>query len=397
MAKGWLRRKKGKLMYCWYNANGNERSKVVGVAMLTDAEGWLRVGELGLDKLVNKPDPANATFGEVAIHYLASGKKRTGEDKAQSTKNVEQHIYDDYLQPRWGERVAKNIEPLEIQEWLDSLKRKLADTTRAKIRTVMSAIYRHGQKLGMIPRREENNPMKWVSCGTTSDYEAITVSPEEAFAIVERLPQFEGTLLTLVAVTAIRISEALGLRWGDILWDKLQIMIRRDWVNGKLGRPKSKSSKAPVEMNEALASILLAWRQETAYSKDSDFLFASFKMHGSQPRLGSMIVQRYIRPAALQEGVLRKLDDGTCVDKYGNKVIRFGFHNFRHALATFLIEKGHDPLVVQRMLRQSDVKMTMHYTHNSHKRREAQAQFMERFLPEGERVPKRVLEATQQN
>jgi integrase len=85
-----------------------------------------------------------------------------------------------------------------------------------------------------------------------------------------------------------------------------------------------------------------------------------------------MIVQDYIRPAALQAGVLRKLDDGTWVDKYGNNVTRFGFHNFRHALATFLIEKGHDPLVVQRMLRHSHVDMTMHYTHNSHKRREAQ-------------------------
>lgn len=103
----------------------------------------------------------------------------------------------------------------------------------------------------------------------------------------------------------------------------------------------------------------------------------------------------YIRPAALHAGVLRKLADGTWLDKYGNKVTRFGFHNFRHALATFLIEKGHDPLVVQCMLRHSHVDMTMHYTHNSHKRREAQAQFIERFLPEGERVPKRVPETVQ--
>ena len=32
MAKGWFRRKKGKLVYCWYNANGDERSKVIGLA-----------------------------------------------------------------------------------------------------------------------------------------------------------------------------------------------------------------------------------------------------------------------------------------------------------------------------------------------------------------------------
>ncbi len=66
----------------------------------------------------------------------------------------------------------------------------------------------------------------------------------------------------------------------------------------------------------------------------------------------------------------------------------FGFHNFHHALATFLIEKGQSPLVVQRMLRHhSHVDTRMHYTHKSHTRREALAQFIERFLPQGERVP----------
>jgi integrase len=109
----------------------------------------------------------------------------------------------------------------------------------------------------------------------------------------------------------------------------------------------------------------------------------------------AMIVQDYIRPAAIQAGVLIKLDNGTCVNKLGNLVNRFGFHNFRHALATFLIENGQDPLVVQRMLRHSHVDMTMHYTHNSHKRREAQAQFIERFLPVGKREPKREPEAVQ--
>jgi len=159
--------------------------------------------------------------------------------------------------------------------------------------------------------------------------------------------------------------------WSDIDWKKLKINIRRDWVDGELGRPKSRASKAPVEMHETLAALLQAWRQESPYSKDSDFLFPSFKLHGKQPRIGSMIVQDYVRPAAVAAGVIRE----DCP--------RFGFHNLRHGLSTFLIENGHDPVVVQRMLRQSNVDMTMHYTHNSHKAREAQGQFIERFLPNG--------------
>jgi len=127
-------------------------------------------------------------------------------------------------------------------------------------------------------------------------------------------------------------------------------------------------------MHETLANLLQLWREQTPYGRDSDFLFPSFKLHGKQPRLGSMIVQDYVRPAALAAGVIS--DD----------CLRFGFHNLRHGLSTFLIENGHDPVVVQRMLRQSDVQMTMHYVHNSRQARNAQAQFMERFLPSGNSV-----------
>jgi integrase len=109
-------------------------------------------------------------------------------------------------------------------------------------------------------------------------------------------------------------------------------------------------------IKDPLAALLQGWRHETPYSKDSDFLFPSFKLNGKQPRLGSMIVQDYIRPAAVAAGVIPE----DCP--------RFGFHNLRHGLSTFLIDNGQDPVVVQRMLRQSHVDMRMHYVYNSHRR-----------------------------
>jgi integrase len=367
MARGWFRRKKGKLTYYWCNTSGVERSKLVGPDTLTDEEGWLKVGELGLEKLAGKPDPAKITFGDVLSHYLAYSKKKTGEDKAHSSKNSDERNARLHLR-HWGGRVAKDLEPLEIQLWIDGLSKGL----RSKIRSMMSAVYNHGQKFGMIPRSEGANPMKWVSATTVSDYEAISLSPEESFAILEGIKDpLVRVLVILVAVTAIRIGEALGLMWSDIDWKKLKINIRRDWVDGQLGRPKSRASKAAVEMHETRAALLEGWRRETPYSKDSDFLFPSFKLRGKQPRVGSMIVQDYIRPAAVAASVIPE----DCP--------RFGFHNLRHGLSTFLIGNGHDPVVVQRMLRQSCVDMTMHYVHNTGKARNAQAQFIERFLPNG--------------
>lgn len=81
----------------------------------------------------------------------------------------------------------------------------------------MSAVYNHGQKFAMIPRSEGSNPMKWVSATTVSDYEAVSLSPEESFRILERIRDpLVRVLVILVAVTAIRIGEALGLMWSDI-------------------------------------------------------------------------------------------------------------------------------------------------------------------------------------
>lgn len=125
----------------------------------------------------------------------------------------------------------------------------------------MSAVYNHGQKFGMIPRSEGANPMKWVSATTVSDYEAISLSPEESFAILEGIKDpLVRVLVILVAVTAIRIGEALGLMWSDIEWKKLKINIRRDWVDGQLGRPKSRASKAAVEMHGCTRPLRPFWK-----------------------------------------------------------------------------------------------------------------------------------------
>jgi integrase len=337
---------------------------------MTDEEGWLKVGQLGLDKLVAKADPSTCTFGEVMTAYLAYGKTKTGKVKAHSTRNKEERNARNYLS-HWSDRVACEIEPAEVQEWLDSQSIGL----RSALRNLMSGIYRYGQKYGKIPRTQESNPMRWVSASDETGYEAIALEPEDAFLVLDQIQDpLVRCLVILVAVTAMRIGEALGLKWGDIDWKKGKIIIRRDWVDGAIGAPKSILSKAPVEMHETLAAVLQAWREATPYAKDGDFLFPSVKLDGKQPRLGSMIVADYVKPAAIGAGVIAK----DCP--------RFGLHNMRHGLSTFLIENGTDPVVVQRMLRHSNLPMTMHYTHNRKQARAAQGLFLDRFLPKDVRA-----------
>lgn len=367
MKEPFLRRKDNSTFYTWYNKDGKERCRKLGSDSLEDAEAMLIVGQLGLDKNNHQPDPHNATFGDLLEAWLIWGKTKSGRDKEFTTKIMDETNARLYLRPQWGHRTAKDIQPLEIQEWLDALDLK----AKSKIRSTMSAVYYYGQKFGKIPRTEECNPMKWVSAADDSMYEAITVTPEQAFLIVEQLPLFERTLLITVAITGLRMSEVLGLQWKHIEFNTLLIRVLQAWKYGKLGKPKSKASKHPVTMPPVLARLLGGWQSVTPYNKPEDWVFASFKLKGRKPRVGSMIAQDYFRPVATRLGII----PSDCP--------RFGFHNFRHSLATFLVENGTDPEVVQRMLRHSNLPTTLIYVHNQKQSRAAQERFAQKFLPSG--------------
>src|SRR5438132_2074645 len=73
-----------------------------------------------------------------------------------------------------------------------------------------------------------------------------------------------------------------------------------------------------------------------------------------------MLVEDYLRPAAVKAGVLasRWDDKGRLID---DDPRRFGFHNLRHSLASFLIRIRTDPKTVQTLLRHSDVKLTLQF------------------------------------
>ena len=150
-----------------------------------------------------------------------------------------------------------------------------------------------------------------------------------------------------------------------------KIHVRRTWTCGQIGMPKSKSSHAPVPLHSLLAEFMQAWRTTTPYSQPGDWVFASLKCKGRQPRVANMLVEYHLRPAAVRAGVLLKDDK-----------VRFGFHNLRHSLASFLVRTKTDPKTVQALLRHSDVKTTLQlYAHSiSEDRMAAQGQVLEAIL-----------------
>jgi integrase len=124
-------------------------------------------------------------------------------------------------------------------------------------------------------------------------------------------------------------------------------------------------------MHPLLAEFMQTWRNQTPYPQLENWVFPSLKLNGRKPRAANMLVEDYLRPAAVKAGVIAASDP-----------CRFGFHNLRHSLASFLVRSKTDPKTVQALLRHSDVKTTLQlYAHSvSADRMTAQGEVLQAIL-----------------
>lgn len=306
-------------------------------------------------------------------HELQDDQSEATIKKAYTTAKMYKRILNNRLIPRFGKQAPLSIEPLMVEQWLKELKKAedLENPTLDKIRRVMNLVYKHGQRYGLIPRDESANPMRWVRQKTTSSYMAVIMSPQQAFEILLNIPEPRRTLVLTDAATALRVSEILSLTWLDLDFEDQVINVRRAYVWGKFKPPQSKASKAPVPMHPLLAGFLMAWRERTMYAKDKDYVFPSFRLKGRKPLSASIMVQKYLRPAAVKAGVIK-----------ADERVRFGFPNFRHSLASALVKLKCDPKTVQGLLRHEDLRTTMQlYAQTDREAKlEAQGKFLELLL-----------------
>src|SRR5258706_2815571 len=355
--RGWLKkesRTQGETWVLYFRTtrkfDGRRVENKIPIGFVRDfpdkSSAWAEVERLHL--ALNPVDSRRGvTFADLEQHYAEHelvDRSESIHPKAHTTIKGYERVLRNRLLPKWGSRIALGIQPLEIEQWLTTLKReeRLENPTLDRMRRVMSMVYRHGQRYGLISRSQESNPMRFVRCKTTSGYEAMIITPEQAFAVVCNLREPERTLTLLAAGTGLRISECLGLQWHDVNFADGMIDVRRTWTCGQVGLPKSKASKGPVPLHPLLDDFMRLWKQKTTYSQAGDWVFPSTRLNGKQPRVANMLVEDHLRPAAVKAGILSSHPDnhGGLVD---DDPRRFGFHNLRHSLASFLIRTRTEP------------------------------------------------------
>jgi integrase len=158
-------------------------------------------------------------------------------------------------------------------------------------------------------------------------------------------------LILTAAITGLRQSELLGLRWRDVDWTAQRIRVRNAYVRREhSGDGKSElSTLRSVPMADRLARALDRWSRRTAYDDEDDLVFA-------HPQKGT----------PLDRSKVTKRFKAACTAA-GVRPIRF--HDLRHTFGTRMAASGQPIRSIQEFLGHADSKTTqiyMHYAPSEH-------------------------------
>ena len=159
--------------------------------------------------------------------------------------------------------------------------------------------------------------------------------------------EIAGPNLALVdAVTALRASELVALKWKNVGWDTGILRSEFAFVEGELKDTKSRNNALPLA--RPVLNVLRLWREHTPYRSDEDWIFASPHYHGKTPYTYQILFRRHIRPVIERVSTLKS-----------SKQEPIGWHTLRRSLATLLISNGENVKVAQSQLRHTTPKITL--------------------------------------
>jgi integrase len=364
-----LKRKAGPDVWVlrWYDeTNGTRtyRKRTLGTVIRYPHQRDAEKAADALRSTINSEFTVPETVAELVTHYREN--ELTEEKKAYATIEANTHYLANHIVPQWGAMYLQDVRTVDVELWLHTL--QLAPGTRSKIRNIMSAVFNHAIRHEWMDR----NPITKVRVSAKRLREPDVLTPAEFASLITVLDLRERAMVMLDGSTGLRRSELVALTWADIDLELMQVNVRRSCVRNHFGDTKTEASHKPVPLHPSVVKCLKAWREESPYAAEADFLFPSLRRGGKQPLSPDTLLKKVIRPAVERAGIKNK---------------RIGWHSFRHSLATNLRAAGVDLKTAQELLRHANSRITLEvYTHAiSATKREANNRVMQMVLEAGKK------------
>jgi len=291
----------------------------------------------------NTPKPTgpdtSLTVAELVEHYK---ERELGEDsgKAAKPRKAYLYIFNNYVLPKWGSLSLAAVKSVAVEDWLKTL--PLANGSKAKVREVFGAAFRHAMRHELFPK----NPITHVRQVRKRAGEPEILEPSEILAILGELEGVEPvrTAFLIAAVMGMRRGEIFGLKWQDVSFERAILHVRRSYVDGVEGPPKTDSSRRPLPIPPPALEALKAWREKAAYTEPDHWVFASEFHFGKQPLWPGTLWRRNVAPAIDRAKITKR---------------KLGWHSLRRSYASLLLSSGASLRVSMELMRHSTSEMIL--------------------------------------
>lgn len=319
---------------------------------LTRSQAERRLQEL-IAEASSEPVGCDHSVGEIGrmllSHLAALGRKTSTLGDYESYLRV-------HIEPFFGDRLAGQIGRREIESFV-ATKRAEGKATKSILNYLgfLHSIFAFAERRGLVaanPVRQVDKPR-----AADSDPDVRFLDEAELERLLGAVPgdlrgSVERPLYLTAAMTGLRQGELIALRWRDVDFAAARIRVRRSYVRGEFGTPKSKRSTRSVPMAGRVALELERLLGRSTYTSDDDLVFA-------HPQTGvpldrSRLLKRF-KAAARRAGI---------------DVVRF--HDLRHTFGTRMAAAGVPLRTLQEWMGHRDFKTTLIYADYQPSEREAE-------------------------
>ena len=294
-------------------------------------------------QLLNEPKHkaiiCDMSVAELVTHYT---ERELAENSGRAAKPRKAYlnIFKNYILPKWETLPLHAVKAVAVEEWLRAL--PLANGSKAKIREVFGAAFRHAIRYELY----STNPIASVRQARKRAEEPEILEPAEIAAVLRELAGIEHvrTAFLIAAIMGMRRGEIFGLKWADVHLDRAILHVRRSYVDGVEGLPKTDSSRRPLPIPPQAVDALKAWKASSSYASPGDWVFASDVSFGKQPLWPGTLWRRNVVPAIERAGISKP---------------KLGWHTLRRSYASLLLSTGISLRVSMELMRHSTPDMTL--------------------------------------
>lgn len=236
-----------------------------------------------------------------------------------TTANYYQKILRAHLLPVFGNREIASIGREDVQVFLAEQAPKYTKNTLRGMRVSLGKVL----TWAVDSNRLEKNACSKVKLPDAGKEKTVhrPLKAEQVIAISNDLKEPYSTLILFLAVTGLRIGEAIGIKWSDFDGDVVTVL--RTIYEGKAQSPKTQKSIRSLP----IPAPLLERMQKLG---GTEYVFRS--REGTPVNPGNAL-KRYVRPVA---------------DKL--KIDLDGWHAFRRTVATKMLRSGQSAKLVSDIL-----------------------------------------------